>query len=57
LQSAAPDLALIEAAAREAGSLARDLLTKPLEIHSKGEAMDNLDRYQRRRPRLRGRRL
>jgi myo-inositol-1(or 4)-monophosphatase len=45
LQSAAPDLALIEAAAREAGSLARDLLTKPLEIHSKGEAgpVTNID--------------
>jgi len=38
LQSAASDLALIEAAAREAGALARTLLARPLEIHSKGEA-------------------
>lgn len=38
MQSAASDLALIVAAARDAGALARDLLTKPLEIHSKGEA-------------------
>lgn len=36
MQSAASDLALIEAAAREAGALARDLLTEPLEVHSKG---------------------
>lgn len=45
LQSAASDLSLLEAAAREAGSLARDLLTKPLEIHSKGEAgpVTNID--------------
>jgi myo-inositol-1(or 4)-monophosphatase len=38
LQSAASDLPLLEAAAREAGALARELLTKPLEIRSKGEA-------------------
>jgi len=38
LQSAASDLELLEAAAREAGALARALLTKPLEVHSKGEA-------------------
>jgi myo-inositol-1(or 4)-monophosphatase len=38
LQSAASDLSLLEAAAREGGALARKLLTKPLEIHSKGEA-------------------
>lgn len=38
LQSAASDLALLEAAAREAGILARELLTKPLEIRSKGDA-------------------
>jgi myo-inositol-1(or 4)-monophosphatase len=38
LQSAAPDLALLEAAIREAGALARDLTAKPLEIQSKGEA-------------------
>jgi|CXWL01.1.fsa_nt_gi myo-inositol-1(or 4)-monophosphatase len=38
LQSAASDLPLLEAAAREAGALARDLLTKPLDIKSKGEA-------------------
>jgi len=37
LQSAALDLELLEAAAREAGALARQLLTKPLEVHSKGE--------------------
>lgn len=37
LQSAASDLELLEAAAREAGALARTLLTKPLEVHSKGE--------------------
>lgn len=36
MQSAASDLALLEAAAREAGALARDLLSKPLQIHSKG---------------------
>ncbi len=38
MQSAASDLALLEAAAREGGALARELLTKPLEVHSKGEA-------------------
>jgi myo-inositol-1(or 4)-monophosphatase len=38
LQSAASDLALLEAAARDAGALARTLLAKPLEVHSKGEA-------------------
>lgn len=37
LQSAALDLELLEASAREAGALARELLTKPLEVHSKGE--------------------
>lgn len=37
LQSAAPDLDLLEAAAREAGALARELTAKPLEIQSKGE--------------------
>jgi len=36
LQSAASELALLEGAAREAGALARELLAKPLEIHSKG---------------------
>jgi len=36
LQSAASDLALLEAAAREAGALARELLTNKLEVHSKG---------------------
>jgi myo-inositol-1(or 4)-monophosphatase len=45
LQSAASDLSLLEAAAREAGALARNLLTKPLEIQSKGEAgpVTNID--------------
>jgi myo-inositol-1(or 4)-monophosphatase len=38
LQSAASDLELLEAAAREAGALARELMGKPLEIQSKGEA-------------------
>mgnify|MGYP002624094995 CR=1 FL=1 len=38
LQSAASDLALIEAAARAAGALARELVARPLEIQSKGEA-------------------
>jgi myo-inositol-1(or 4)-monophosphatase len=38
LQSAASDLELLEGAAREAGALARELLTKPLDIQSKGEA-------------------
>jgi myo-inositol-1(or 4)-monophosphatase len=36
LQSAASDLALLEAAAREAGALARNLASKKLEIQSKG---------------------
>lgn len=36
MQSAASDLALLEAAAREAGALARELAGKALEIHSKG---------------------
>ncbi|WP_349257218.1 inositol monophosphatase family protein [Vitreimonas sp.] len=36
MQSAASDLELLEAAAREAGALARSLMTKPLEVHSKG---------------------
>ncbi|MBX3511441.1 MAG: 3'(2'),5'-bisphosphate nucleotidase CysQ [Hyphomonadaceae bacterium] len=38
MQSAASDLELIEAAARDAGALARKLFAKPLEIKSKGEA-------------------
>jgi myo-inositol-1(or 4)-monophosphatase len=38
LQSAASDLPLLEDAAREAGALARELILKPLEIRSKGEA-------------------
>ncbi|MBI3437694.1 MAG: 3'(2'),5'-bisphosphate nucleotidase CysQ [Proteobacteria bacterium] len=38
MQSAASDLSLLEEAAREAGALARDLLTKPLDIRNKGEA-------------------
>ncbi|MBC7768495.1 MAG: 3'(2'),5'-bisphosphate nucleotidase CysQ [Phycisphaerales bacterium] len=37
MQSAASELELLEAAAREAGVLARTLLMKPLEVHSKGE--------------------
>ncbi|HET9231644.1 MAG TPA: 3'(2'),5'-bisphosphate nucleotidase CysQ [Vitreimonas sp.] len=36
MQSAAADLSLLEAAAREAGALARDLSSKKLEVHSKG---------------------
>lgn len=36
MQSAASELALLEAAAREAGALARNLLAKPLDIQSKG---------------------
>ncbi len=36
MQSAASDLALLEAAAREAGALARDMLAKPFKIYSKG---------------------
>ncbi|MGE0740547.1 MAG: inositol monophosphatase family protein [Hyphomonadaceae bacterium] len=45
LQSAASDLALLEAAAREAGALARALLQEPLEVQSKGEAgpVTNID--------------
>lgn len=38
MQSAASDLSLLEAAAREGGALARALLNKPLEVHSKGDA-------------------
>jgi myo-inositol-1(or 4)-monophosphatase len=38
LQSAASELELLETAAREAGTLARELAFKPLEIQSKGEA-------------------
>jgi myo-inositol-1(or 4)-monophosphatase len=46
LQSAASELELLEAAAREAGALARELSLKPLEIESKGEAgpVTNVDR-------------
>ena len=36
LQSAASDLALLEAAAREAGTLVRDLFRRPLDVRSKG---------------------
>lgn len=36
MQSAASDLALLEAAAHEAGALARDLVSKKLDVHSKG---------------------
>lgn len=36
LQSAASDLALLEAAAREAGALARDMASKTFEVFSKG---------------------
>lgn len=36
MQSAAADLSLLEAAAREAGALARDLASRKLEVHSKG---------------------
>ena len=45
LQSAACDLSLLEAGAREAGALVRELLAKPLEIQSKGEAgpVTNID--------------
>ncbi|MFZ2030990.1 MAG: 3'(2'),5'-bisphosphate nucleotidase CysQ [Vitreimonas sp.] len=45
MQSAASDLPLLKEAAREAGALARDLLTKPLEIRSKGDAgpVTNID--------------
>lgn len=45
MPSAASDLPLLEAAAREAGALARELLRKPLDIKSKGEAgpVTNID--------------
>jgi myo-inositol-1(or 4)-monophosphatase len=45
LQSAASDLSLLEAAARDAGELTRALLTKPLDIQSKGAAgpVTNID--------------
>ena len=45
MQSAASDLPLLEAAAREAGALVRDLLRKPLDIQSKGDAgpVTNID--------------
>src|SRR5262245_45268321 len=45
LQSAASDLSLLEAAAREAGALARELTAKPLEVLSKGAAgpVTNID--------------
>lgn len=45
MQSAASDLSLLEAAAREAGGVVRELLTKPLEIKSKGQAgpVTNID--------------
>jgi myo-inositol-1(or 4)-monophosphatase len=36
LQSAAADLSLLEAAAREAGALARDMASKPFKTYSKG---------------------
>ncbi len=45
LPSAASDLALLEAAAREAGALTRELMRKPLDIRSKGAAgpVTNID--------------
>jgi myo-inositol-1(or 4)-monophosphatase len=45
LPSAASDLALLEAAAREAGTLTRELMRKPLDIKSKGAAgpVTNID--------------
>lgn len=45
LQSAASDLSLLAEAAREAGALARELMAKPLEVHSKGAAgpVTNID--------------
>lgn len=45
MQSAASDLVLLEAAAREAGALARELLQKPLDVRSKGDAgpVTNID--------------
>ncbi|MEQ1618439.1 MAG: inositol monophosphatase family protein [Terricaulis sp.] len=46
LPSAASELALLEATAREAGALARELIAKPLEIVSKrdGSPVTNVDR-------------
>jgi myo-inositol-1(or 4)-monophosphatase len=46
LQSAASELELLENAAREAGTMARELSLKPLEIESKGEAgpVTNVDK-------------
>jgi myo-inositol-1(or 4)-monophosphatase len=46
LQSAASELELLEAAAREAGTMARELSLKPLQIESKGEAgpVTNVDK-------------
>ncbi|MGD9981434.1 MAG: inositol monophosphatase family protein [Hyphomonadaceae bacterium] len=46
MQSAASELDLLEAAAREAGTMARELSLKPLEIESKGEAgpVTNVDK-------------
>jgi myo-inositol-1(or 4)-monophosphatase len=46
LQSAASELELLEAAAREAGTMARELSMRPLEIQSKGAAgpVTNVDR-------------
>jgi len=38
LSSAAPDLALIEAAARDAGAIARAAFGKPMQVRSKGSA-------------------
>ena len=45
MRSAASDLVLLEEAARQAGQLARELMAKPLEIQSKGEAgpVTNID--------------
>lgn len=46
MPSAASDLALLEAAAREAGALCRTLLREPLQVESKGAAgpVTNVDR-------------
>ena len=46
MQSAASELELLEACAREAGTMARELSLKPLEIESKGEAgpVTNVDK-------------
>src|SRR5690606_14994304 len=43
--SAASDLVLLEEAARQAGQLARELMGRPLEVKSKGEAgpVTNID--------------